>query len=76
MTPVICTLLQLIAGAPYAANERAADATPALRTALRGLIVGMILYFNIGPVTLGLWPVQVRGGFDPRFLLALPITLG
>jgi hypothetical protein len=55
VTPVVCTLLQLIAGAPYAVNERAADATPALRTALRG---------------------RSPSGFDPRFLLALPITLG
>ena len=42
-TLLVCTLLQLIVGVPYAANERA-DVVPALRTALRGLIVGIWMY--------------------------------
>ncbi len=51
-TLLVCTLLQLLVGAPYAANERAADSTPTLRAALRGLIVGILVYFVVGPIFL------------------------
>ncbi len=47
-----CTLLVLIVGAPYATNERAHYDSPALRTALRGLIPGALAYFVIGPIFL------------------------
>ena len=72
----VCTLLQLIVGAPYAANERAVDSSPALRSVLRGIIVGTLVYFLIGPIFAINAPILVRGGFHPRFLLSLPITLG
>jgi hypothetical protein len=72
----VCTLLQLIVGAPYAANERAGDSSPTSRSALRGLIVGTLVYFLIGPIFVINAPILVRGGFHPRFLLSLPITLG
>ena len=39
-TIVVCTLLMLVVGVSYAANERTADANPVLQTAIRGLIVG------------------------------------
>jgi hypothetical protein len=70
-TLAVCILLQLVVGAPYAANERAADASPALR----GLIVGILLYHAIGPTSLLSAPTLVRGSFHRRFLLSLPITL-
>jgi hypothetical protein len=75
-TLLVCTLLQLLVGAPYAANERAADTTPTFRAALRGLIVGGLVYFMIGPLFLVNAPTLVRGGFHPRFLFSFPITLG
>jgi hypothetical protein len=71
---VCCTLLQLSVGAPYAANERAAN--PKLHTAVRGLIVGALASFVIGPIFLVNSPTIVRGGFHPRYLLAIPSTLG
>jgi hypothetical protein len=43
-TPLACIALMVFVGAPYAANERMADASPTLRTALRGLIVGIWMY--------------------------------
>jgi hypothetical protein len=73
---VSCMLLQLLVGAPYAANELAADASPALRTALRGLIIGITMCFIFGPIALILAPTMVRGGFHPWSFLSLPITLG
>jgi hypothetical protein len=73
---VSCMLLQLLVGAPYAANELAADASPALHTALRGLIIDIAMYFIFGPVALILAPTVVRGGFHPRSFISLPITLG
>jgi hypothetical protein len=75
-TIVVCTLLMLLIGVPYAVNERTADANPVLQTAMRGLIVGMWMYFIIGPIFLVNAPAIVRGGFHPRFLLSLPLTLG
>ena len=35
-TIVVCTLLMLVVGVPYAANERMADAPPELQTASAG----------------------------------------
>jgi hypothetical protein len=75
-TLVVCALLVLLVGVPYALNERMADANPVLQTAMRGLIVGMWMYFIIGPIFLVNAPTIVRGGFHPRFLLSLPLTLG
>ena len=75
-TIVVCALLVLLVGVPYAANERMADASPVLQPAMRGLIVGIWLYFLIGPGFLVNAPTLVRGGFHPRFLLSLPLTLG
>ena len=49
-TIVVCTLLVLLVGVLYAANERMADANPVLQTAMRGLIVGIWTYFQIGPI--------------------------
>ncbi len=39
-TIVMCTLIVLLVGVPYVANERTADANQVLQTAMRGLIVG------------------------------------
>jgi hypothetical protein len=75
-TIVVCTLLMLVVGVPYAANERMADAPPGLQTAIRGLIVGIWMYVLLGPIFLVNAPTIVRGGFHPRFLLSLPLTLG
>jgi hypothetical protein len=36
----MCTLIVLLVGVPYVANERTADANPVLQTAIRGPIVG------------------------------------
>jgi hypothetical protein len=74
-TLLVCTLLQLLVGVPYGANERAADSSPS-RTALRGVIVGIWMYFVLGPLFLVTGPALVRGDFHPRFLLSFPITLG
>jgi hypothetical protein len=75
-TLVVCTLLVLFVGVPYAANERTNDARPMLQTALRGLVVGIWAYFILGPLFLVNAPILVRGGFHPRFLFSLPLTLG
>ena len=75
-TLIVCTLLTLLVGVPYAANERVTDANPMLQTAVRGLIVGIWLYFIIGPMFLLNASTLVRGGFHLRFLLSLPLTLG
>jgi hypothetical protein len=75
-TIVMCTLLVLLVGVPYAANERMANENKVLQTAMRGLIVGLWMYFLLGPIFLGLAPTLVRGGFHPRFLLSVPLTLG
>jgi hypothetical protein len=75
-TLVVCTLLMLLVGVPYAVNERVVNAHPVLQTAMRGLIVGIWLYFLLGPIFLVNAPTVVRGGFHPRFLLSLPLTLG
>jgi hypothetical protein len=72
-TVVVCILLQLIVGAPYAANERAAAEW--LRTARRGLIVGICLCFGLGPAFVLNESTLVRGGFHLLYLLSLPITL-
>ncbi len=71
----MCTLLGLLVGVPYAANERTADANPVLQTAIRGLIVGVWAYFALGPIFLVNAPTLIRGGFHPRFLLSMPLTL-
>ena len=78
MTLVVCTLLMLLVAVPYAANERMTDANPVLQTAMRGriMIVGIWTYFALGPIFLVNAPTIVRGGFHPRFLLSLPLTLG
>ena len=73
---LVCTLLQLIVGAAYAANERAAVSGPTLRTGVRGLIVGLFVFFLLGSQLLFNTPTLARGGFHWRFLLSLPITLG
>jgi hypothetical protein len=73
-TFVVCALLQLLVGAPYAANECAAD-TGRARTALRGVIAGIWVCFVIGPVFLLIAPTTVCGGFRPRYLFSFPITL-
>jgi hypothetical protein len=73
-TLVVCMLLQVIVGAPYAANERAA-AAEWLRTARCGLIVGIDLCFSLGPAFVLTEPTLVRGGFHLLYLLSLPITL-
>ena len=73
---IACTLLQLTVAVPYAANELAVDTNPQLRKALRGIIVGFWCYFIIGATFLIYAPTVVRGGFHPRFLCSLPITLG
>jgi hypothetical protein len=73
-TLAICAQLQLTVGVPYAANECRAFA-PAVRTALRGLIVGICACFTIGPMFLVNAPTLVRGGFHRRYLLSVPITL-
>jgi hypothetical protein len=65
-----------LVGVPYAANERVTNANPVLQTAMRGLIVGILLLFLLGPIFLVIAPTLVRGGFHPRFLLSLPLTLG
>jgi hypothetical protein len=75
-TLVVCTLIVLLVGVPYAANGRVTDANPVLQTAMRGLIVGTWVYFILGPMFLVNAPTIVRGGFHPRFLLSLPLTLG
>jgi hypothetical protein len=75
-TIAVCTALVLLVGVPYAANERTADANPVLQTAMRGLIVGIWAYFMLGPAFLVNAPTLVRGGFHPRFLLSLPLTMG
>ena len=75
-TLVVCTLLMLLVGVPYAVNERITDASPVLQTAVRGLIVGMWVYFLIGPMFLVNATITARGGFHRRFLLSLPLTLG
>jgi hypothetical protein len=75
-TLVVCTLLMLLVGVPYAVNERMTDASPMLQTAIRGLIVGIWVYFFALGVFLVIAPISVRGGFHPRFLLSLPLTLG
>jgi hypothetical protein len=43
---------------------------------MRGLIVGIGAYSVLGPIFLVNAPAIVRGGFHPRFLLSLPLTLG
>jgi hypothetical protein len=75
-TLVVCTLLMLLVGVPYAANERRTDANPVLQTAIRGLIVGIWAYFQLGPVFIVNTAITVRGAFHRRFLLSLPLTLG
>ena len=75
-TLVVCTLLMLLVGVPYAVNERMNNANPMLQTAIRGLIVGIWAFFLLGPMFLVLPPFIVGGGFHPRFLLSLPLTLG
>jgi hypothetical protein len=76
-TLVVCTLLMLLVAAPYAVNERMNDARPVLQTAVRGLIVGIWVYFMLGPMLLVILPIiSLGGGFHPRFLLSLPLTLG
>jgi hypothetical protein len=74
-TLLVCTVLQLLVSVPYGANERAANGS-ALHTALRGLIIGLMAYFILGPIFLVTAPTLVRGGFHPRCLLSFPITLG
>jgi hypothetical protein len=74
-TFAVCALLQLLVAVPYGSNERASDGSP-LHKALRGLIVGVWMYFMIGPLFLVAIPMLVRGGFHVRFLLPFPITLG
>ncbi len=74
-TLVVCTLLMLLVAVPYAVNERMNDARPVLQTAIRGLIVGIWVYFMLGPTFLVIAPITVRGGFHRRFLLSLPLTL-
>jgi hypothetical protein len=64
-TLVVCTLLMLLVGVPYALNERMADANPMLQTATRGLIVGIWACFMLGPMFLVNAPIIVRGGFHP-----------
>jgi hypothetical protein len=73
---VVCTLLQLIVGAPYAVNEMAAEASPATRVAMRGLIVGVLMLFANGPIFLVNLPTIGRGGFHVRYLLVVPLNLG
>ena len=75
-TIVVCTLLQLIVGAPYAANERMADDNSALLKAIRGLVVGNGVYCYIGPQYHVPVPILVSGGFRPRYFFSWPITLG
>jgi hypothetical protein len=75
-TVIVCTLLVLLVSVPYAVNERMADANPVLQTAMRGLIVGIWGFFLLGPIFLGMAPTLVRGGFHPRFLLSMLLTLG
>jgi hypothetical protein len=75
-TLVVCTLLNLLVGVPYAVNERMTDASPMLQTAIRGLIVGVWAYFALGPMYFVIAPVTVRGNFHSRLLLSLPLTLG
>jgi hypothetical protein len=75
-TLVVCTLLMLLVALPYAVNERMNDANPVLQTAIRGLIVGNFEFFFLGPNFLLVAPITVCGGFHPRFLLSLPLTLG
>jgi hypothetical protein len=75
-TLVVCTLLQLMVGAPYAANELAAHAYPALRIALRGVNVSTMMYFILGPSFMVNLCTMACGGFQPRYLLTWPITLG
>ncbi len=70
-----CTLLMLLVSVPCAATERMADANPMLQKAMRGAIVGVLAYFALGPIFLGFAPTLVRGGFHPRFLLSMPLTL-
>jgi hypothetical protein len=75
-TLVVCALLVLLVGVPYAVNELMAGASPMLQTAMRGLIVWIWAYFILGPMNFGFAPTLVRGGFHPRFLLSVPLTLG
>ena len=72
-TLLVCTLIQLLFAAPFAANERR---TAGASTALRGLLLGILASFINGPVFLVNSPILTRGGFHRRFLLSLPITLG
>ena len=69
-----CMLLNLSVGAPYAANERT-EGSPALQTAMRGLVGFCLVYHIIGPIFLVNAPTIVRGGFHPRYLLSVPIAL-
>jgi hypothetical protein len=75
-TLVVCILLMLLVGAPYAANERMTDANPMLQIAIRGLIIGVWVYLLVGTTFIVSAPILVRGSFHPRFLLSLPLTLG
>jgi hypothetical protein len=75
-TIVVCALLMVLVGVPYAANERVVNAPPVAQTARRGLIVGTWLYVFLAPIYLVNAAAIVRGGFHPRFLLSLPLTLG
>lgn len=73
-TLLACMLIQLLFAAPFAANERSSEAGGP-STALRGLLLGILVCFVIGPVFLVNSPVLTRGGFHRRFFLSLPITL-
>ena len=70
-TVVVCALLQLMVSAPYAANQWAANGSPAIR----GLILGSFAYFGVGPMILVVETTLVSGGFRRRYLFSLPITL-
>ena len=39
-TIVVCALLMVLVGVPYAANERVVNASPVMQPAMRGQIVG------------------------------------
>ena len=70
-TVVVCALLELMVSAPYAANQWAANGSPAIR----GLILGSFAYFSVGPMILVVEPTLVSesGNFRrfPAAVLAL-----
>ena len=72
---VCCSLIQLLIGAPYAANEIAASTPRSLRTGIRGLIVGILSAGIWAPMACVNAPTLISGRFRWHFLLSIPMTV-